>query len=131
MRWHEWIIDVRTGSERGAPMSHGALRIEPRRFLERANCAAVIETMKQCQALVEVTLRLCAFRCDLARVRAEPVVKWLTSIAACAKNERENGPRKYVTDPVHKEIVSVSSSIATASCRNTNCEPPANRNIVP
>ena len=78
---------MRTGGKRRAPMCHGALRIEPRRFLERADCAPVIKTMKQRQALVEITLRLCVLCCDLARVRAEPVVKWLARIAACTKRQ--------------------------------------------
>jgi hypothetical protein len=38
-------------------MRHGALGITPRRFLERADCASVIEAMKQRQALIEITLR--------------------------------------------------------------------------
>ncbi len=92
---------MRTGSEGGAPMSHSALRIEARRFLERSDRASVIETMKQRQALVEVTLRLCVLCCDLARVRAEPIVKWLARIAACTKDKRENGARKYMTGGVH------------------------------
>jgi hypothetical protein len=42
-------------------MCHGASGIEARRFLERPDRASVIETVKQRQALVEVTLRLCVF----------------------------------------------------------------------
>src|SRR5439155_10864720 len=81
-RRHEWIIDVRTGRKRYAPMCHRALRIEPRRFLERADRATVIETVKERQALIEITLRFRVFCCDLARVRAKPIVKWLARIAA-------------------------------------------------
>jgi hypothetical protein len=78
-------------------MSHGASRVEPSRFLERPDCASVIEPMKQRQALVEVTLRLCVFCCDLARVGSKPIVNRLTRIAACAKDKREKTAGKYIT----------------------------------
>jgi hypothetical protein len=92
------------------------LRIEARRFLERADRASMIETMKQRQALVEITLRLCVLCCDLARVRAEPVIKWLARIAACTKDKRENGARKYMTGGVHNERMTVIGSTIAAKC---------------
>src|SRR5438094_673490 len=54
--------------------------------------------MKQCQALVEITLRLCAFCCDLARVRTEPVINRLARVAACTKNKRHDVALKRLQD---------------------------------
>ena len=107
---------MRTGSEGGPPMSHSALRIEARRFLERADRASVIETMKQRQALVEVTLRLCVFCCDLARVRTEPVINRLARVAACTRDKRENGARKYMTGGAQNERITVIGSTIAARC---------------
>src|SRR5580704_2133787 len=72
--------------------------------------------MKQCQALVEITLRLCAFCCDLARVSAESVVKWLGRIAACVKDQSENGARHCITDGIHNQRMTVIWSIIRARC---------------
>ena len=78
-------------SQSDAPMCHGALRIEARSFLERTDCASVIETMQQRQTLVEVTLRFCVFCRDLTRVRAKSVVKRLGRIGACTNDNYEKG----------------------------------------
>src|SRR5205823_1854615 len=67
--------------------------------------------MKQCQALVEITLRLCAFCCDLARVRTEPVINRLARVAACTKNKRQNGSSNCMTGGVHNERMTVIGSI--------------------
>src|SRR5947208_2375785 len=76
--------------------------------------------MKQCQALVEVTLRLCAFCCDLARVRTEPVINRLARVAARTKNKRQNGSSNYMTGGVHNERMTVIGSvIAARSCPQT------------
>jgi hypothetical protein len=82
-------------------MCHGALRIEARSFLEGADCSAMIETMKQRQALVEITLRLSALCRDLTRVIAESLVKGFGRIAACAKDEREKSAGNCMTGASH------------------------------
>jgi hypothetical protein len=92
---------MRTGGKSGAPMCHGTFRIQPRRFLEGPDRASVIETVKQRQALVEVTLRLCVFCCDLARIGSKPIVNRLTRIAACAEGKREKTAGKYMTVGSH------------------------------
>src|SRR4029077_10590558 len=70
--------------------------------------------MKQCQALVEITLRPRAFCFDLARVRTEPVVNRLARVAACAKNKRQRGSSNCMTGGVHNERMTVIGSIIAA-----------------
>ena len=47
-------------------MRHRAFRIEPRRFLERANRRAVIEAVKKREALIEIALRFWRLGRDFA-----------------------------------------------------------------
>ena len=61
-RRHDGKIDVRPARERDSPMCHRAFRVEPSRFLKRADRLAVIETVQEGQSLIEVTLRLAANR---------------------------------------------------------------------
>ena len=52
------VIDMRPVRQRDPPMRHRALRIEPRRLLERPDRRAMIEPIEEPQPLVEIALRL-------------------------------------------------------------------------
>ena len=51
------LVVIRPASQRDAPISHGALRIQLRGIAERARCFIVIERVHQRKALVEIALR--------------------------------------------------------------------------
>jgi len=65
---HERKINVRTAGQRDTPVRHGAFGIELRGLLERADGRAVIESVNESQALIEITLRLRRIGRDLARI---------------------------------------------------------------
>ena len=80
-------------------MRHRAFRIEPRRFLKRANRRAVIEAVKKGEALIEIALRLWRIGRDLARIGTESVEERLfrgarDGVGQCERRQENDSVKK-------------------------------------
>ncbi len=64
-------VQVRPEDERPAPVRHGAVGVEPRGLLERAQRLLVIEAVRQREPLVEERLRALGLRAHRVMVLAE------------------------------------------------------------
>ena len=93
-------------------------RIEPRRFLKRANRRAVIETVEESEALIEIALRFRRVGRDLARIRTEPLEKRLPSSqmnSSSHQRQTDNDAAKQIRRRSHKRNVGRYCPLATAT----------------